>query len=134
MYTFIDPSLPFLPKKPSNPNVGYIVTVFRSIGNQETLEQSWASWSGANFITAHAPRELGLQRLSLYRLRTHPDERGEESLEGACLPTDLGAFSYILVCELGEVMAHVCRAREFVDKIRTRECGYTSLYVIESTF
>ena len=127
MYTFIDPSLPFLPKKPANQNVGYIVTVFRSIGNQATLDQSWATWSGANFIAAHAPQELKLQRLSLHRMyMCDPEPEVPISCDSR--------FSYVLVCELGEALSHLCIAREFVDKLWTRECGYTSLYVLDMSF
>jgi len=117
MYTFIEPSLPFLPKRSNNPNVAYIVSAFKTLGGLDALDQTWSIWSGADFIAANAPAALKLQRLTLHK-RT--DTRG--------------TFTYVLVCELSEGLADVMRTREFIEQIKCRECGFTSLFTVDHFF
>ena len=128
MYTFIDPSLPVLPKRSSNPNVAYIISIFRSVGNLDNLDRTWTVWSGADFIVTHAPKELKLQRLTLHKVVEITDDDTSDVISSK------DGFSYVLICELSEALGHLCRAREFVDKIRMRECGYTSLYKVDHYF
>ena len=45
-----------------------------------------------------------------------------------------GVFSYVLLCELGEALADINRAREFIDHLKFRQCGISSLYVIDHFF
>ena len=117
MYTFIAPSLPFLPKRSNNPNVAYIVSAFKTLGGLDALDQTWSIWSGADFIAANAPPALKLQRLTLHKR------------------TDLrGTFTYVLICELSEGLADVMRTREFIEKIKCRECGFTSLFAVDHFF
>ena len=44
------------------------------------------------------------------------------------------SFSYVLLCELGEALADLNRAREFIDHLKFRQCGVSSLYVIDHFF
>ena len=43
-------------------------------------------------------------------------------------------FSYVLLCELGEALSDLNRAREFIDHLKFRQCGISSLYVIDHFF
>ncbi len=117
MYTFVDPVLPFLPKRSSNPNVAYIVSSFKTVGNHEALDHTWSIWSGADFIVANVPDDLKLQRITLHK-KVSPG----------------GTFSYVLICELNEALTYLWRTKGFVDKIRSRECGFTSLYTVDHFF
>jgi len=40
MYTFVSPSTPLLPKRPSNPNAAFIVSAFKTAGNLDSLDRS----------------------------------------------------------------------------------------------
>ena len=117
MYTFIDPALPFLPKRSSSPNVAYIVSAFKSEGDPDTLDHTWSIWSGADFIVANVPDDLKLQRVTLHK----------QVKSG-------GTFSYVLVCELNEGLSDIWRTKGFVDRIRSRECGFTALYTVDHFF
>ena len=118
MYTFIDPTVPLLPKRSYNPNVAYMISMFEA--DEETthqLDRKWGLWSGADFIATRIPPQLKLQRLTLHK-------RGSRK----------GNFMYILMCELSEALAHLPVALEFVETIRARQCGYTALYSIDHFF
>jgi len=43
-------------------------------------------------------------------------------------------FSYVLMCEVAEALSDMNHAREFVDTLKYRQCGVTSMYVIDHFF
>ena len=117
-YTFIDPTVPLLPKRSYKPNVAYIISMFEADDDvTDQLDQKWTLWSGADFIASRTPPQLQLQRLTLHKRSSHT-----------------GNFMYILMCELSEALAHLPVALEFVETIRARQCGYTTLYSIDHFF
>ena len=118
MYTFIDPTVPLLPKRSYNPNVAYMISMFEADEHTtHQLDRKWGLWSGADFIATRIPPQLQLQRLTLHKRSSHT-----------------GNFMYILMCELSEALAHLPVALEFVETIRARQCGYTALYSIDHFF
>ncbi len=63
------------------------------------------------------PQKLGLQRLTL-------NKKTSKS----------GQFTYILMCELSEALAHLPDALDFVQVMRDRQCGFTALYSVDHFF
>jgi len=121
MYTFVSQSTPLLPKRPSNPNAAFIVSAFKTAGNLDSLDRSWTYWSGADYVVEHIPKSLNLERVTFHKL-LRPGGHGKEN------------FSYVLMCEVGEALADINHAREFVDTLKYRQCGVTSMYVIDHFF
>jgi len=119
MYTFVNPETPLLPKRPSNPNAAFIVSAFKTAGNLESLDRSWTYWSGAEHVVEHIPKNLSLERVTFHKLLR---------------PGGKDSFSYVLMCEVGEALSDLNHAREFVDTLKYRQCGVTSMYVIDHFF
>ena len=118
MFTFIDPTLPLLPKRSCQPNVGYLLSMFEADPDcTEQLDLNWPLWSGANYISRYAPKQLQLQRITLHKRIS-----------------SRGTFMYILMCEFAEALAHLPVALGFVDKVRARQCGFSSLYSVDHYF
>ena len=124
MYTFVSASTPLLPKRPSNPNAAFIVSAFKTAGNLESLDRSWTYWSGADYVVEYIPKSLSLERVTFHKLLRH----GGGGAGGK------DNFSYVLMCEVGEALADQNHAREFVDTLKYRQCGVTSMYVIDHFF
>ena len=118
LYTVFDHDLDPHPRIPTNTNTAYILTVFKTINSDlHSMEMRWASWSGADYVMAHAPQDIGLRRLSFFR------RLGKN-----------GTFTYILLCECSHALAYMARTMEFVENIRTRKCGYTGIYTVNHSF
>ena len=162
MCTYVTPDTPLLPKRPTNPNTAFSLSAFKTVGNLENLDRSWTYWSGADYIVENIPKSLKLERLTFHRLL--PSELSKpfvsrapslaagfgdvdvcrESLAAASPASDHGSalwtngnrdvFSYVLLCEIGEALLDVNRSREFIDTLKYRQCGVTSLYVIDHFF
>lgn len=122
LHTFIGRHTTLLPKRPNNPNTAYIVSAFMTSGNLDSLDKTWSYWSGADYIVENIPPSLKLERVTFHKVTTG----------GGC--ERRGCFSYVLLCELGEAMADLNRAREFIDHLKFRQCGISSLYVIDHFF
>jgi hypothetical protein len=120
MFSFVDPNVPLLPKRPSNPNTAYIVSAFRTSGNLPELDSNWSYWSGADYILSQTPSHLHLQRITFHKIK-YSSQLSEN-------------FTYVLMCELGEALADANKAREIVDSLKYRQCGYSSLYTIDHFF
>jgi len=121
LHTFIGRQTTLVPKRPSNPNTAYIVSAFMTSGNLDSLDKTWSYWSGADYIVENIPPSLKLERITFHKVVVDGCERR-------------GCFSYVLLCELGEAMADLNRAREFIDHLKFRQCGISSLYVIDHFF
>lgn len=119
MNTFVARGTALLPKRPSNPNTAYIVSAFKTAGNLDNLDRTWTYWSGADYIVENIPRSLRLERVTFHKLKYGAEKEN---------------FSYVLLCEVGEALADVNRAREFIDSLKYRQCGVTSMYVIDHFF
>jgi len=120
MYTFVARRTPLLPKRPSNPNTAFIVSAFKTAGNLDSLDKTWTYWSGADYIVENIPKNLKLERVTFHKLRVGLQEKDN--------------FSYVLLCEIGEALGDLNRAREFIDTLKYRQCGVTSMYVIDHFF
>ena len=124
MYTFVSHGTPLLPKRPSNPNAAFIVSAFKTAGNLDSLDRSWTYWSGADYVVEHIPKSLGLERVTFHKLLRQSAGHGHAK----------DSFSYVLMCEVAEALADMNHAREFVDTLKYRQCGVTSMYVIDHFF
>jgi len=124
MYTFVSQTTPLLPKRPSNPNAAFIVSAFKTAGNLDSLDRSWTYWSGADYVVEHIPKSLNLERVTFHKLLRQGGSQGHGKEN----------FSYVLMCEVGEALADINHAREFVDTLKYRQCGVTSMYVIDHFF
>ncbi|ESO01380.1 hypothetical protein HELRODRAFT_174935 [Helobdella robusta] len=47
---------------------------------------------------------------------------------------DDDSFSYVLLCEIGDALVDMNRTREFIDTLKYRQCGVTSMCVIDHFF
>ncbi|XP_064627117.1 uncharacterized protein LOC135487414 [Lineus longissimus] len=111
------PDVTSLPKQPSNQMTAYLVTAFKAEGDPDRLDKMWATWSGADFVQAHLAAELQLKRITLHkRIVQH------------------GTFMYVLMCELGAGVTYLNRARDFVERLNERKCGFSALYVIDERY
>lgn len=119
-HTFVDRRASLLPKRPSNPNAAYIVSAFKTAGNLDSLDRTWTYWSGADYIVENIPKALRLERVTFHKLKHGGHEKEN--------------FSYVLLCEVSEALSDMNRAREFIDTLKYRQCGVTSLYVIDHFF
>jgi len=128
LHTFIGRHTTLLPKRPSNPNTAYIVSAFMTSGNLDSLDKTWSYWSGADFIVENMPASLKLERITFHKVVVAGSAAASQDDERQ------GCFSYVLLCELGEAMADLNRAREFIDHLKFRQCGISSLYVIDHFF
>jgi len=121
LHTFVERQTPLLPKRPSNPNTAYILSAFMTSGNLDNLDKTWSYWSGADYIVENIPPSLKLERVTFHKILNNAvGERND--------------FSYVLLCELGEALSDLNRAREFIDHLKFRQCGVSSLYVIDHFF
>jgi len=93
-------------------------------GNLDSLDKTWSYWSGADFIVENMPSSLKLERITFHKVVAAAAQDDERQ----------SCFSYVLLCELGEAMADLNRAREFIDHLKFRQCGISSLYVIDHFF
>ena len=87
------------------------------------------------------PRSLNLERVTFHK-SLHPPGAGHggqgKDNFSYVLMCEVGQgkdnFSYVLMCEVGEALADINHAREFVDTLKYRQCGVTSMYVIDHFF
>jgi hypothetical protein len=131
LHTFVDPRIPLLPKRPSNPNTAYIVSAFMTSGNLDNLDRTWSYWSGADYIVENIPQSLKLERVTFHKIINDSSSSSTGTTIGDRKPA---GFSYVLLCELSEALADINRAREFIDHLKFRQCGVSSLYVIDHFF
>jgi len=99
-------------------------------GNLDSLDKTWTYWSGADYIVENIPPSLQLERVTFHKVAgsgSGADSAASTERQSAC-------FSYVLLCELSEAMADLNRAREFIDHLKFRQCGISSLYVIDHFF
>lgn len=91
-------------------------------GNLDNLDKTWSYWSGADYIVENIPPSLKLERVTFHKIIN------------SAATVDRNGFSYVLLCELGEALADINRAREFIDHLKFRQCGVSSLYIIDHFF
>ncbi|XP_074662839.1 uncharacterized protein LOC141915269 [Tubulanus polymorphus] len=117
LQTLHGPETPSLPKIPPNKTTAYIITAFKAEGDFDRLDRTWNTWSGSDFIQAYIPPELSLKRITIHkRIVTH------------------GTFVYALMCELSEGVTYLNRARDFIERLNERNCGYSALYLIDEIY
>ncbi|VDK26075.1 unnamed protein product [Anisakis simplex] len=88
---------------------------------QDALEKSWLSWSGAREIYKYSSRSWNLRRISLHKI---PKRRIHASR----------SFAYVMMCEFGSILhpSNRLQALDMCERLRVRNCGYISLYQISS--
>ena len=123
LYTFVDRNTPLLPKRPSNPNTAFIVSAFKALGSLDNLDKTWSYWSGADYIVECIPKMLKLERVTFHKVTDSVNYTSSKD-----------SFAYVLLCEIGEALSDMNRTREFVDTLKYRQCGVTSLYIIDHFF
>lgn len=111
---------------PTHRHAGYIVISFKLLedqSQQESLEKSWLSWSGAREIYKHSPRSWNLRRISLHRL--------PKFVNGV-----QRSFAYVLLCEFGSIFhpSNRLQALDMCERLRVRNCGYISLYQLQWSY
>ena len=79
----------------------------------------------------HIPASLNLERVTFHKSLVHQTGAGGGSHHHG---QGKDNFSYVLMCEVGEALADLNHAREFVDTLKYRQCGVTSMYVITSPY
>jgi hypothetical protein len=104
-------------------------------GNLDNLDRTWSYWSGADYIVENIPQSLKLERVTFHKIIND----STSCSTGTAAVTVVGdrkpaGFSYVLLCELSEALADINRAREFIDHLKFRQCGVSSLYVIDHFF
>ena len=121
LHCFVDKKLPSLPKKPENEKTAYLISAFKTLENQDTrqLDETWSTWSGADFIVENVPSVLELQRVTFHKVKYN---NGNDT------------FHYILMCELANAVNRMSRALSFIESLKLRQCGYTNLYLIDHHF
>lgn len=112
---------------PSHRHAGYIVISFKILEDetqQESLEKSWLSWSGAREIYKYSPRTWNLRRISLHKF---PERRRS----GAC-----HSFAYVMMCEFGSILhpSNRLQALDMCERLRVRNCGYVCLYQVQWSY
>jgi len=90
-------------------------------------DRSWTYWSGADYVVEHIPKSLRLERVTFHKLLRH----GSGVSHGGHGKDN---FSYVLMCDVAEALADINHAREFVDTLKYRQCGVTSMYAIDHFF
>jgi len=99
----------------------------------DSLDRSWTYWSGADYVVEHIPKCLSLERVTFHKSLLHqvagPGGHHHHHHHGQGKDN----FSYVLMCEVGEALSDLNHAREFVDTLKYRQCGVTSMYVILTT-
>ncbi|CAI9737096.1 Hypothetical predicted protein [Octopus vulgaris] len=103
-----------LPKRPMNTSTTYFFSAFQTEGNLSTLERTWRSWSGADYLLWKCPDELKLNRITLYK-KVHQDTK----------------FTFLVLCECSEGLSHIHKAKDFLERLKERRCGYVSLYRVD---
>lgn len=103
-----------LPKRPMNSSTTYFLSAFQTEGNLSTLERTWRSWSGADYLLWKCPDELKLNRITLYK-KIHPETK----------------FTFLVICECSEGLSHIHKAKDFLERLKERRCGYVSLYRVD---
>ena len=103
-----------LPRTPVSKDSVYFLSVFQTDGHIDRLEETWKSWSGANYILWKCPPKLKLRRITF--------------LKSTC---DLDTHTFIVLCECEEGLGFCDMAREFVDFLKDRRCGIVGLYQVE---
>ena len=122
-------------------------------GNLDNLDRTWSYWSGADYIVENIPPSLKLERVTFHKIlnetssSTSTSSTSSSNAAAAAATTVISSmtssttsdrkpsgFSYVLLCELSEALADVNRAREFIDHLKFRQCGVSSLYVIDHFF
>ena len=113
-------------------------------GSLDNLDRTWSYWSGADYIVENIPASLKLERITFHKILHNGGSSapgggdmgagGGGACGGGATSGGGGGFSYVLLCELGEALADLNRAREFIDHLKFRQCGVSSLYVIDHFF
>lgn len=103
-------------------------------GNLDNLDRTWSYWSGADYIVENIPPSLKLERVTFHKIININDSTVSTTIGGAGSDRKPISFSYVLLCELSEALADINRAREFIDHLKFRQCGVSSLYVIDHFF
>lgn len=103
-----------LPRAPVSKDSVYFLSSFHSPEQTGNLEKLWKTWSGANFILWKCPSELNLRRITFLKTTTNTD-----------------AFTYLILCECEEGLNVINYAKEFLDRLKMRQCGLVGLYKVE---
>jgi len=103
-----------LPRTPVSKDSVYFLSLFQTDGHIARLEQTWKTWSGADYILWKCPEKLKLRRVLFFKATT--DE-------------ELYTFAILCECEDGLGISSV--ANEFVERLKERRCGLVGLYHVE---
>lgn len=104
----------------SKNNAGFLIFSYKILNfdTVEQLESQWAQWSGANYLYKCCPKQWKLNKITFYKLTTHPNPWN---------------FVYILLCEFENLMQPenlpiVC---ETVERLKLRGCGHVGVYKVQ---
>ena len=103
-----------LPRTPVSKDSVYIVSAFRTDGHLDSLEETWKTWSGAQFVLWKCPPQLKLRRVTFLKSTS-----------------DLDIYTFIVLCECEEGLNVKDVAKSFVERLKDRRCGIVGLYQVE---
>lgn len=103
-----------LPRTPVSKDSVYFLSVFQTDGHVERLEETWKTWSGADFILWKCPEKLKLRRVTFFKATSEHD-----------------LYTFVVLCECEDGLSISDIARAFVEKLKDRRCGLVGLYQVE---
>ena len=103
-----------LPRTPVSKDSVYIVSAFRTDGHLESLEETWKTWSGAQYVLWKCPPALKLRRITFLKSTS-----------------DLEQYTFVVLCECEDGLNIRDTARAFVERLKDRRCGVVGLYQVE---
>ncbi|KAL4232612.1 hypothetical protein ACF0H5_007302 [Mactra antiquata] len=103
-----------LPRTPVSQDSVYFLSVFQTDGHISRLEETWKTWSGADYILWKCPEKLRLRRVTFFKSTNDTD-----------------IYTFIVLCECEDGLSICDVAREFVERLKDRRCGLVGLYQVE---
>ncbi|KAH3735806.1 hypothetical protein DPMN_042364 [Dreissena polymorpha] len=103
-----------LPRTPVSKDSVYFMSVFQTDGHVERLEETWKTWSGADFILWKCPERLKLRRVTFFKSTVDAD-----------------LYTFVILCECEDGLTVLDVAKEFLERLRDRRCGLVGLYQVE---
>ncbi|XP_053396846.1 uncharacterized protein LOC123552794 isoform X2 [Mercenaria mercenaria] len=103
-----------LPRTPVSKDSVYFLSVFQTDGHIGRLEETWKTWSGADFILWKCPEKLKLRRVTFFK--------------STC---DSDIYTFIVLCECEDGLSMCDMARAFLERLKDRRCGLVGLYQVE---
>lgn len=103
-----------LPRTPVSKDSVYFLSVFQTDGHIGRLEQTWKTWSGADYILWKCPEKLKLRRVTLFKATA-----------------EVELYTFVVLCECEDGLSISSVAKEFVERLKDRRCGLVGLYHVE---